>query len=210
MSRRGGFSAAAAVASLAKLRFGNAFNPYSDVCGMFDEPAAPDIRRANLLATLEIASRGVDELWMALEPGHRGARRTGLAMTDDRHLSAHSARWELPAITRATVSGPETELTAGIVWEALSKKRGRILLWNVFPLHCHNAGNPLSNRRHTREERHACSDLTRDLISMVSPRRILAIGNDAHSAMDEMGLDCVKVRHPARGGKAAFLREASK
>ncbi len=194
-----------AVSALARLRFPNTFNPYADRCPDHDFPDAAKIRRSNLTATFEAAAGGVDAIWIALEPGHRGARRTGLAMTDDSRLAAHAQRWGLSGVARATRSGPETEQTAGIVWAALADSRERVLLWNVFPLHCHLPGIPLSNRRHTRAEREACRDLTCAIIAMVAPGRIFAIGNDAHQAMVEVDRRCVGVRHPAYGGKADFL-----
>lgn len=198
-------SPAEAVAALARLRFPATFNPYADRCPEHDGPGAAAIRRSNLLATFEATAGGVDALWIALEPGHRGARRTGLAMTDDAHLTNHARRWGLAGIARATVTGPETEQTAGIVWGALAKVPHRVLLWNVFPLHCHVAGEPLSNRRHTRAEREACWDLTCAIIDMVNPGHIVAIGNDAHAAVNGLDRRCVLVRHPAYGGKAEFL-----
>ena len=194
-----------AVAALARLRFPDTFNPYADRCPEHDLVDAPEIRRSNLLATFEAAVAGVDAIWIALEPGHRGARRTGLAMTDDCHLAAHAQRWELAGIARATRSGPETEQTAGIVWGALATTRERVLLWNVFPLHCHLPGRSLSNRRHTRAERETCWDLTCAIIAMVDPGRIFAIGNDTHRAVSSLDRHCVRVRHPAYGGKADFL-----
>jgi len=194
-----------AVARLADLRFEGTFNPYAHQCPHHDLPDAPLIRRANLLATFAAAIGGVDAIWIALEPGHRGARRTGLAMTDDRHLAAHGQRWGLVDIRRATKSGPDTEQTAGIVWGALANSAQRVLLWNLFPLHCHLPGRPLTNRRHTRAEREACWDLTRGIVSMVKPSRIVAVGNDAHKAMAGIDPACVKVRHPSYGGKTDFL-----
>ncbi len=195
-----------AVERLASLRFEHVFNPYSEHCKVHDLADAPAIRRANLLATFQAAAAGsVDDLWIALEPGHRGARRTGLAMTDDRRLADHGRLWGIEGIARATKSGPETEVTAGIVWDALAASGRKALLWNLFPLHCHEPNEPLSNRRHTRAERESCWDLTRDIIGMVRPGKIVAIGNDAHRAMGEIDPRCVKVRHPAHGGKTAFL-----
>jgi hypothetical protein len=194
-----------AVAQLAALRFGGTFNPYADRCAEHDLPGAPAIRRANLLATFGAAAQGVDAIWIALEPGHRGARRTGLAMTDDRNLAEHGRRWDIAGVSRATKSGPDTEVTAGIVWGALAGSDERVLLWNLFPLHCHIPGEPLSNRRHTAGEREAVWELTRGIIAMVKPGRIVAIGNDAHKAMSTLNQACIRVRHPAHGGKAEFL-----
>lgn len=211
MSGRGGAAAAAGgpkpadlVGDLARLRFTDVFNPYSDVCPHHDLPDAPAIRRANLLSTFEAAASGIDELWIALEPGHRGARRTGLAMTDEQRLPVHASRWGV-TVRRATRDGPETEQTAGIVWGALAGRSERILLWNVFPLHCHEPDRALSNRRHSARERNACRDLTEGMVAMVRPKRIVAIGRDAQSAMAGFGYQALAVRHPSYGGKAEFL-----
>lgn len=192
------------VEALAALRFDDVFNPYADVCPRHDLPNAPRIRRDNLLATFEVAARGIDELWIALEPGHKGARRTGLAMTDDHRLALHGERWNVP-VERATRDGPEKEQTAGIVWEALARTPKRVLLWNVFPLHCHVTDRPLSNRRHTKAERRVCAALTRSIVEMVGPSRIFAIGRDAQDAMVDVLPPSIPVRHPSYGGKAEFL-----
>ena len=58
-----------------------------------------------------------------------------------------------------------------------------VLLWNAFPLHPHEASNPLSNRAHTRAEPDATWPLTAALIAMVRPQRIVAIGLDAVDAL---------------------------
>ncbi len=192
------------VDGLARLRFKDVFNPYSDFCPHYDLPDAPAIRRTNLLSTFEAAASGIDELWIALEPGHRGARRTGLAMTDEQRLAAHASRWGVE-VRRATRAGPETEQTAGIVWDALAGRAERILLWNVFPLHCHEPGRALSNRRHSARERDACRELTEGMVAMVRPQRIVAIGRDAQAAMAGFGYQALAVRHPSYGGKAEFL-----
>jgi len=198
-------SPAAIVERLARLRFDNVFNPYADVCEFCDREDAAAIRQANLRMTLEAASKGTAELWLALEPGHRGARRTGLAMTDDRRLQMHADHWGIEGIERATSSGPQTEATAGIVWSAVTMKDGPIFLWNVFPLHSHKHGHPLSNRRHTRSERVACNDVTLAIFELLQPDRVFAIGKDAYVATEELGIDAVRVRHPSFGGKMEFL-----
>jgi hypothetical protein len=45
------------------------------------------------------------------------------------------------------------ERTSTVVWDMLARIGERVLLWNAFPLHPHEPGNPLSNRVHTRAER---------------------------------------------------------
>jgi hypothetical protein len=198
-------SPASIVNRLAAMEFGDVFNPYRDHCAHHDLPDAPIIRSRNLELTLVGAAGQVDEMWFALEPGHRGARRTGLAMTDDQRLSEHAEYWEIDGIQRATKSGPETEATAGTVWEALKKKGSSIFLWNAFPLHTHQSGIPLSNRRHTPAEREACATVTLAIFELVRPRRVFAIGREAQQALSALGIDADYVRHPSYGGKAKFL-----
>ena len=191
---------------LARLKFDDVFNPYIDLCSDHDRPDAPDIRRRNLELTLRRAAQGVDEIWFALEPGHRGARRTGLAMTDDRRLAQHAKYWGIEAVRTATKSGPETEGTAGIVWGALEGRRGSTFLWNAFPLHSHKPGKSLSNRGHTSSERHACGDITLAVMNLLRPQRVFAIGRNAEIAAKELGIAAQYVRHPSFGGKSEFLR----
>jgi uracil-DNA glycosylase len=190
---------------LAALRFDNVFNPYRDLCDLHDVEDAANIRASNLLMTLEAAQGGIDELWIALEPGHRGARRTGIPMTDDKNLAAHADRWGLKHILRATHSGPQTEQTASVVWQGLEGNNNRIFLWNIFPLHCHQPGNPLSNRNHSPFERDACAHITKELIAIVAPNQIRAIGQKSADALALAGYPFEQVRHPARGGKNVFL-----
>ena len=197
---------ASLVNRLRVMDFNDVFNPYRDLCAHHDLPDAPAIRRRNLELTLAAAAGRVDEMWFALEPGHRGARRTGLAMTDDRRLTQHADYWKIDGIERATKSGPETEATAGIVWEALKVKGASAFFWNAFPLHAHLNGKTLSNRRHTQTERAACASVTLAIFGLLQPRRVFAIGRDAELATKALGIDADYVRHPSYGGKAKFLK----
>ena len=200
-------SPGAFVDALAELRLRDCFNPYSDTYPPFDVKDAPAIRRANLTSILEAAvSLPVEELWVGLELGHNGGRRTGLAMTDDHNLPAHGSRFGVgEKLQRATRAGPVKELTAGVVWEALSAIRCTVFLWNVVPVHPHRPGEPLSNRRHTAAERSRSLPHLEALIDLLKPQKMVAVGRDASSALARHGFPHVHVRHPAFGGKRDFL-----
>lgn len=195
---------------VAALRFEDAFNPYSDLCSDFDRRDAAHIRRHNLVLVLNAAmDRGVDSIWVARDLGYRGGRRTGLAMTDEAHLDAHADLLGTPPLARSTNGPVMAERTATVIWQMLNAIGQPVFLWNVFPLHPHAAGDPMSNRCHKRSERMACRHIMVGLIHLLSPSRVLAIGRDAQLALDDLGVTAEKVRHPSYGGQAEFVAGVS-
>jgi hypothetical protein len=194
------------VAQVSALRFDNVFNPYTDACPDHDDAEAPVIRRRNLELVLEAALRiEVDSFWIARDLGYRGGRRTGLALTDDVHLDFHARLLGTGPLARATKGPLVAERTAAIVWRMLRRIERPIFLWNVFPLHPHEPDSPMSNRCHTRSERNACLPLLSWLLGTLRPRHIVAIGRDAHTAVEELGVNANLVRHPSYGGQADFV-----
>ncbi|MGE3363572.1 MAG: uracil-DNA glycosylase [Rhizobiaceae bacterium] len=195
---------------VAALRFDDAFNPYSDLCSDFDRPDAARIRRHNLITVLDAAiDQGVNSIWVARDLGYRGGRRTGLALTDEVHLGAHADLLGTAPLARSTNGPVMAERTATVIWQMLIAIRQPVFLWNVFPLHPHTAGDPMSNRCHTRGERLACRHIMVGLIHLLSPSRVLAIGRDAQLALDDLGVTAEKVRHPSYGGQAEFIAGVS-
>lgn len=192
---------------ISSMRFENAFNPYSDICARCDQPEAAALRRDNLRKVIEVSlDRGVESLWIARDLGYRGGRRTGLAMTDDKHLSDHAALLGIPSLSRATTGTAVSERTATVIWNALNSIGQPVFLWNVFPLHPHQAEDEMTNRLHTREEREASRPLLEWLIAHLRPKIIVAIGRDSQAALLAMGIshDVIEVRHPSYGGQREF------
>lgn len=198
------------VEAVASLRFENCFNPYIDRCVVHDLADAPRRRAAVLSAMLEKASlEPVDAIWIGRDLGYRGGRRTGLALTDDVHIQSHVARWGV-SLDRPTKGGAVAERTAAVIWDVLDRIDDRIFLWNVFPLHPHDADDPFSNRTHNAREREAGRELLTLLVELLRPRRLVAIGNDAAHALERITTDLcpvVKVRHPSYGGQSEFLSQ---
>lgn len=197
------------VSSLRELKFENVFNPYSDRCHVHDVEDAPDRRTRALLRMLEAAANTeIDALWIGRDLGYRGGRRTGLALTDDVHLSIHARRWNV-SVERATEGSMLAERTAAVIWRMLPLVRTGVFLWNVFPLHPHEPGDPFTNRPHNRRERSTGEAVLEELILILRPRRLVAIGNVAAKAASSLaGLaDVVQVRHPSYGGQREFVSQ---
>lgn len=193
------------VAELATVRLDSVFNPYSDICPVHDHRDSARIRCSNLREFLAgSVELGIDSIWFGRDLGYRGGRRTGLALTDEAHLPLLSTKLGKRAIQKATASELVVERTATIVWGLIEEIGHVPFMWNAFPLHPHEAGNPLSNRSHTRKDLRQVWDLNLELLDILKPQHLIAIGNDAHQALSAAGLPCTYVRHPSYGGKADF------
>jgi|SRR5579884_1953485 len=117
--------------------------------------------------------------------GYRGARVSGVPFTSERQLTGSGRAEPSATIVHSTLE----EL--GIA--------GDILLWNVVPTH---PGSESTNRRPTRREVEAARPF---LDAVTAGRRVVAVGRLAEAATG-----APYVRHPSRGGAAAFaamLRE---
>ncbi len=196
--------------ALSALKFDNVFNPYSDRCDISDFVDAPKRRLKVLAALLEEAStNSIDSLWIGRDLGYRGGRRTGLALTDDLHVSSHAERWGIMA-KRATRDAVVAERTAAVIWSMLDRIDSRIFLWNVFPLHPHEPDAPFTNRAHNSKERRMGEDILTELIELLRPKRLIAIGNDAAAVGRRISkVDVIQVRHPSYGGQNDFIKQVS-
>ena len=192
---------------LQDLEFDHVFNPYTDRCLVHDRADAPERRSVNLLSVLEAAAgRRVDALWIGRDYSYRGGRRTGLAFTDDERLDEHALRWGL-TLRRPTRGAVVRERSARVVWNILSRIKAAVFLWNVFPFHPHKPDHSFSNRSHIAAERRSGQHLLEQLVRLLEPSAIIAIGNDAEKAARRLGgsAEVVKVRHPSYGGQTEFL-----
>lgn len=193
-------------AALQSLQLPSVFNPYRDHCSACDRPNAATVRRRNLTRCLEAAiDLRVNTIWIARDLGYRGGRRTGVALTDEVHLSTAAALMGDIKLERATRGPAVSERTAAVIWRILAHVGQPVFLWNVFPLHPHDADDPFSNRCHTRTERDATWPLLLALIDMIKPERVVAIGREAGLALPSIDLPIHVVRHPSYGGQTDFI-----
>ncbi len=197
------------VKTLCEMDFENTFNPYSSKCDVHDLVDAPRRRSKALLAMLEAAlAIEVDSIWIGRDLGYRGGRRTGLALTDDVHICAHAERWGI-TVERSTKGSPFCERTAAVIWSVLSQIKAPVFLWNVFPLHPHEWGDSFTNRSHNARERKAGEAILEQLILLLKPQRLIAIGNDAAKAANRLSqnIEVHRIRHPSYGGQTKFLKQ---
>lgn len=185
----------------------DAFNQY--VAGDNSDNA---IRRANLSRYLEVMSERRPRVMLIAEaPGYRGMRLTGVPMTSRRLLSEgipdlnmfgkHNGYQDVNDTGFESISG---EQSATILWRQLQRSRVIPLVWNAYPFHPHKSGNLRSNRKPRATEIRQGEPYVRALISHFKPEKVIAVGNVGYDLLTQMGIVCVKVRHPAQGGMRDF------
>ena len=187
------------------------FNPYSDICDVYDTTNAPEIRRENLNRVLDyLLSHQVDSIWLGRDLGYRGGRRTGIAFTDEPNLEIASKVWNTH-LKKSTKGDMVSERTATNIWNFINKIDEKIFLWNVFPFHPHEKDKPHSNRSHTSEEGNIGMEFLNALVGILKPRKIVAIGNDAYDCSCKRfpTIKAVKIRHPSYGGEKIFSKGIS-
>ncbi|QGN55917.1 uracil-DNA glycosylase [Novosphingobium sp. Gsoil 351] len=191
---------------LAGISLANVFNPYRDRCQLHDLPNAPAIRRSNMETIMDAGlAAGADELWVGLELGAKGGRRTGLPLTDEVNLQTCGEYWSSPALARATSGAPVKEETARFVWKAMNGRAGRVFFWNAFPFHTHGPDG-IKNRGHTPAEFACMPPILPWLVDALGVERIVALGRPAERALSRMRMPSRYVRHPGRGGGELFLK----
>lgn len=169
------------------------------------------IRRRNLRLYLdEMAQRRPTMLLVGEAPSHRGARLTGIAFLSERLMLDGVSRADMFGTARGyrKATGdtpPSTEASASIVWETIGAMRPLPMLWNAFPFHPFERGNPKSNRMPTREELEIGRPFVRRLIRGFDIRLVVAVGNHAHHTLTELDIEHEHVRHPSQGGKTKFV-----
>jgi uracil-DNA glycosylase len=62
----------------------------------------------------------------------------------------------------------------------------------------------MSNRAHSKAEAQACEPILKEILSLMRPSRVVAIGRDAQIALASQQIKALPVRHPSYGGEREF------
>lgn len=193
------------------------FNPWRDYDRLHDSfEGAPKVRGTQLTAYLSRRLGKAKLVLVAEAPGYQGAKHSGIAMTSERILlgyasgvPGHFALGELGRQTSRIEIHPKgrAEPTATLVWKqmmALGYAPDDFVLWNAYPCHPHEPGNPLTNRAPTRQDMAATSHVLPAMLQLFPSARVVAVGNIARNVLAGMGVSAPAVRHPANGGATKF------
>ena len=185
----------------------DAFNQYALSC------PRNATRRHNLRLYLRHMAECRPPALMVMEaPGYRGCRLTGLPVTSRALLLEGSPRLGILGSERGyrDVDDPGferiyREQSATIVWAALEDIEMLPFIWNTFPFHPHRPGQALTNRKPRAAEIKQGMHFLRLVMAIWHFQLVIAVGNVAYDALSGESLDCVKLRHPAHGGKNDFV-----
>jgi hypothetical protein len=178
------------------------FNPYRDQDPRLDHPEAVLRRRQNLRHYLSCFGQRPPVFLLAEAPGPWGCRFSGVPLTSEAQLSdpAFPVRGQ-PTSLHPT---PHHEYSARIYWRVLQPWFPQFFTWNSVPLHPHRIGSPLSIRTPSPREVRAFGGLLAELLAVLRPLHVVAIGRKAAYALAEVGVPAHGVRHPSQGGARLF------
>jgi uracil-DNA glycosylase len=183
-----------------------------DTCNLYaphDEHNA--IRRANLHRYLtQLAERSPKVMLIGEAPGYQGCRRSGIPFTSDYIMLNPPEGVPILGEAAGYRMSPEydklrKEPSATIVWETIGRTGLVPVIFSAYPFHPFKAGKPLSNRAPRVSELRAGQPFLREMLDLFPVDTVLAVGNKAERTLNELGIACVKLRHPSHGGKAEFV-----
>jgi uracil-DNA glycosylase len=189
-----------------------ACNQYSSLEG---DLAGNAVRRHNLRRYLEeLEAIGSRTLLVGEAVSYRGGRLTGIAFVSETVMLGGVEIASVPGRIlgadrgyRKATAGPRlsTEASATMVWGTIRDLDPLPILWNAFPFHPFQAGNPLTNRVPTAGELAIGGEFLSQLVRLFPIDLVIAIGNRADDSLTRLGVPHQKVRHPSMAGKPQFV-----
>jgi hypothetical protein len=180
------------------------FNQYRDRDPQLSRPAAPEIRRRNLLRYLE-SFTDASYLLIGEAAGYAGCRFSGIPFTGEAQITGPEClSWAQGLdLQQSSLGEPWRERSGTMVWEAFHGRQD-CALWNAFPWHPHGEG-PLTNRRPTQRELDSAVPALHCILSYFVSARVYAIGRVSAAQLRKLAVHAPYIRHPSHGGKLRFL-----
>jgi len=179
------------------------FNPYQEIDPTLDKPGADLIRQNNLFNYIQSYPKKPAILLVGEAPGWRGCRFSGVPFTSETQLVNNS----LPFSGNTSSQGelPYSEASATSFWKVIKPFHTEIISWNCIPYHPHKPGNSFSNRTPGRHEILEYLHMLREIIIILEPIQIVAVGRKAKVALEQLDISFSTVRHPSHGGQKDFI-----
>jgi hypothetical protein len=187
----------------------------ADVYNQFGIGGSPynALRRANLQRYLQDTYARQPKIALIGEaPGYKGMRLSGVPLMSRRMLIQGIPSLGMFGAERGYQDVPEpgferiqSEQSGTIAWTALAELGLVPIIWAAFPFHPHEHEKPLTNRTPRRTEVKAGAAFLLELLDLFKPQKVIAFGSVAFGSLTELGVPCVKIRHPAQGGKNDFV-----
>lgn len=191
------------------------FNQYKDRNPHVDLTNAVDIRRQNLYNYFKSFSKKPAVVLIGEAPGPWGCRFSGIPFTGERQLLNHELPFSGYQSSRnkpklnVRKSTPYVSNSARIFWSVMKKYHPKFFVWNCVPIHPYKHNNMLSVRTPTSKEVKNYSNLLSEILSILKPKHIVAVGKKAEFLLSQLGIPCTYVRHPSQGGATKFKKGIS-
>ncbi len=173
------------------------FNPYQSEDRLLDLPDAASVRQRNVRRWLEAYCERPQVVIVGKAPSGRGFRFSGVPFVSERQLGE---TW-LPfsggrPTSQASAAGPGiTSSHDTRFWTTmkpyLSPEYPRFLTWNCVPFHLPGVGSKA--REPYEQELSDFSLIARDLIALLHPVKVIALGSVAERALNAVGVRCCRV-----------------
>lgn len=182
--------------------------------------------RRSHVAYLKYATRGVDAIWLGMNPGPWGMVQTGVPFGEVAHVREFLGIQERvdrpdPEHPKRPVTGfecPRSEVSGRRVWEWVASKFGtadaffqRFFVWNWCPLaFMEESGRNRTPDKLSASERveleHLCDAALGEVVACVQPKMIIGVGGFARRrAMKALGtkVRVEQILHPSPASPAA-------
>lgn len=180
------------------------FNPWGQSDPM-------DLDRYTVLTRWEMLQHHFDRrakfLLIGEAPGYRGCHFSGVPFTSEALIAED--KWQQFGFPFRMTTRPKPwgEASATVVWRTLHTLgiAEETVMWNAFPFHPFQAGEPYSNRAPTLKELNSTRDILGEVVEHFKGAIVVAIGQVAMATLNRLGMPShCAIRHPSMGGAKQF------